>query len=312
MPRNRPIIAAVLLALTSASSAAQERPVRRISIPALVTAIAFAPDGKTLVAWDPAGWSRWDATSGRQLKREAVIAKLCERAAVLPRSDDGRVVGAQCRDRLLFYDLATTGQLGERRLPENTSAAVYAASPDGKASAVVIAGATDTVRLGDLAGTAETEVKVGSEIEQLTLTAATGILTVGSWRGVEVRQLPDGRLLHTLDGHASHAVSADGRIVAAVHPGGARLFDPQTGQAVRELEGRVSHLRFSPDGRLLVGWTNQRVVVWDAETGAQRLVLTSEEFVYAAVSPDGRQLATASLQRRGEGASSLLAVWRLP
>jgi WD40 repeat protein len=71
-------------------------------------------------------------------------------------------------------------------------------------------------------------------------------------------------------------------------------------------------VRFSPDGRLLAGWTNQRVIVWDAATGAQRLVLTSDEFSGAAISPDGRQLATLSLERRGEGTSSLIAVWRLP
>jgi WD40 repeat protein len=312
-PCGRPVpLAAALLVAIVVSAAAQERPVRRIVIPALVTAIAFAPDGETLVAWDPAGWSRWDAASGRQRDREAVIAKTCQRVSVLPRSEDGRVIAAQCRDRLVFFDVATGRALGERRLPEKTTAAVYTASLDGKATAIVMAGATDTVRLGDLAGGTETEVKVGSEVEQLLLAANAARLTVGSWRGVEIRETPGGKLLRSLEGQAAHAMSADGKTVAVLGGQGAVLFDAESEERIRDLEGRVSHLRFSPDGRLLVGWTNQRVVVWDGASGAQRLVLTSDEFVSAAVSPDGRQLATVSLERRGEGTSSLIAVWRLP
>jgi WD40 repeat protein len=311
--RGRPVrLATVLLAAMVASGAAQERPVRRIGIPALITAIAFAPDGATIVAWDPAGWSRWDAASGRQREREAVIAKACERAAVLPRSEDGRVVAAQCRDRLLFFEVATGRTLGDRRLPEKQTAAVYTASLNGKTAALVMAGATDTIALGALASGTDTAVTVGNEIEQLTLDADGARLTVGSWRGVEIRDAPGGTLLRRLEGQASHAMSADGRTVAVIGGPGARLFDGGTGEALRSLEGRASHLRFSPDGRLLVGWTNQRVIVWDAATGAQRLVLTSDEFSGAAVSPDGRQLATLSLERRGEGTSSVIAVWRLP
>jgi WD40 repeat protein len=305
-------IVAMLVAVISTSFAAQERPVRRMQIPALITALAFAPDGETLVAWDPAGWSRWDAASGRQREREAVIAKACARASVLPRSDDGRVVAAQCRDRLLFFEVATGRTLGERRLEEKQTAAVYTASLNGKTTALVMAGATDTVHLGSLASGTDTAVKVGTEIEQLTLDSDGARLTVGSWRGVEIRDAPGGTLRRRLEGQASHAMSADGRTVAVIGGPGARLFDGETGEAIRTLEGRVSHVRFSPDGRLLAGWTNQRVIVWDAATGAQRLVLTSDEFSGAAISPDGRQLATLSLERRGEGTSSLIAVWRLP
>jgi WD40 repeat protein len=307
--RHVPIVAS-LLAVLATSSAAQERPVRRIPIPALITAIAFAPDGETLNAWDPAGWSRWDAASGRRREREAVIAKACERASVLPRSEDGRVVAAQCRDRLLFFEIATGRPIGERRLPEKQTAAVYTASLDGQTTAMVMAGATGTVRL--ISGTAETEVAVGREIEQIILAPDGGRLTVGSWRGIEIHDVPGGRLLRTLEGQASHALSPDGRRVAVLGAQGAGVLDTESGARIRDLEGRVSHLRFSPDGRLLVGWTNQRVIVWDIPSGAQRLVLTSDEFAGAAVSPDGRQVATLSLERRGEGTSSLVALWKLP
>jgi hypothetical protein len=77
---------AVLSAIVIAVPLAQERPIRRVTIPALITALAFSADGKSVVAWDPAGWSSWDAESGRRTGREPVLAKACGRVATLPRS----------------------------------------------------------------------------------------------------------------------------------------------------------------------------------------------------------------------------------
>lgn len=311
--------ASVAFALTAMSviATAQEGPVRRIRIPALIATVAFSPDGSTLTAWDPAGFSRWDAETGRQTGREPVFAKACERASVLPRSEDGRVIAVQCRDRIAFFEAATGQALGERQLREKETAALYTASPDGKAVAIVMAGAIDTVRLGDLSGGAPTEVPIESEVEQIILGSGGARLTVGSWRGVEIREVPDGTLLRSLAGNASHALSADGRTVALVGDRGPRVFDVDSGRLGRELEGRVSQLRFSPDGGLLVGWTNQRVIVWDLATGAQRLALNAGEFrvgefVAASLAPDGRRLATVSLERRGERTASTVALWRLP
>lgn len=310
-------IAACLLAAMAAVPVAQarqeERPLRRFTIPTLVTAVAFAPDNQTLVAWDPAGWSRWDAGSGRQREREVVIAKACERVAALPRSEDGRVIGVQCRNRLFFFEAATARALGERPLSDKQTAAIYTAAPGGSAVALVMAGATDTVSVGGMSGGQPgTELRIAAEVEQLILSASGTRLTAGTSRGVEVRDLPGGTLLRTIEGGPSHALSADGRTMALVSAGGVRVVDADTGGTTRELEGRVAHLRFSPDGRLLVGWTNQRLIVWDVATGTQRLVLSADEFVAASISPDGQLLATAGLERRGEGTSSVIAFWRLP
>jgi WD40 repeat protein len=306
-------IAACFVTLLPVVTVAQERPVRRITIPALVTAVAFAPDGETLLAWDPAGWSRWDAVSGRQRGREIVIAKACERVSAFPRTEDGRVIAVQCRDRIVFFDVATARALGERPLPENQTAAIYTASADGQVTAIVKAGATDTVTVGTMSGSAAgTDLPIGAEVGQLKLSASGTRLTVGTVRGVQVRELPEGTLLRTIEGRASHALSADATRLAVLSEKGVRLLDPASGDVIREMDGRVSHLRFSDDGRWLVGWTNQRVILWDVGSGAQRLVLTSDEFVAASVSADGQRLATVSLERRGEGTSSIVAIWRIP
>ena len=314
-PHSVGFLSLVLLLMLSvpASITAQERPTRRLNIPTLVTAIAFAPDGEALVAWDPAGWSRWDVSRGRPTGREPVIARACERSAVLPRSANGRVVAAQCAGRILFFDAASAATLGERPLQEKQTAATYTASLDGKTIALVLAGDLDTVLVGGLAqGEAATSLDIGAEVEQLTLSASGGRLTVGTWRGVEVRELPGGTLLRTFEGGAAHALSADGRRLAMLADGGVKIFDVDSGQMLREAEGRVAHLRFSPDGSSLVGWTNQRLVLWETASGAARLVLTADEFVAAAISPDNTRLAAVGLERRGEGTASTVGIWQLP
>lgn len=305
-------LAACLIVVEAATVDGQQKPAQRIAIPALVTSIAFAPDGETLLAWDPAGWSRWDVHSGRQRGRDRPIAKICERAAALPRSEDGRVVAVQCRNRLVYFETATARLLGEQQLAEGASAALYTAAADGTATALVMAGATDTVVIRALTGTAATELPIGAEVEQLELSAAGTRLTVGTSPGVQIRELPGGRLLRTVAGTAAHALSGDGRQLAVVSARGVQLFDVESGAMARELEGRVAHLRFSRDGRQLAGWTNQRVTLWDTATGAPRLRLDADEFVGAAISPDGQLLTTVALARRGETTSSLIALWRLP
>lgn len=304
-----------LIAVATGGSALaqdQERPLRRFTVPTLVTTVAWAPDGATVLAWDPAGWSAWDAASGRMRGREPVVGKVCERTAVLPRSADGRVVSAQCRDRLYFFEAATGRAIGELQLREKQTAALYTASADGTTTALVMAGATGTVAIGSKGSGTAAELPVEGEIERISVSAPGTRLTIGTVEGVEIRELPGGKRLHTVEGRASHTLSADGRLLAVVSDRGAQLFDVESGRSLRSFEGRVSFLRFSPDSKRLIGWTNQRVVSWDVTSGAQQLVVTSDEFVDASVSPDGSRLATVSLDRRGEGTTSVVAVWRLP
>lgn len=313
MMRSRTSTFATVLTLLAVGASAQEqKPLRRFSIPTLVTTAAFAPDGATITAWDPGGWSSWDAASGNRKGREPVIGKGCERTSALPRSADGRVVAAQCKDRLFFFDAATGRVLGERPVAENQTAAMYTASANGNVVAIVRAGATNTVMLSGIAAGPSTDLQVDAEVEELSFSSSGHRLSIGTIKGVEIRESPGGKSLRTFEGRASHSLSGDGRLLAVASERGAQIFAVESGERQGTVEGRVSSLRFSPDGKRLIGWTNQRVVVWDAATGAQQLILKSDEFVDASISPDGTRLVTVSLERRGESTSSMLAVWRLP
>lgn len=309
----RAVTVATLTTLIAAAPAAQERPIRRFTIPALISAIAFAPDGKSVVAWDPAGWSAWDTESGRRTGREPVLAKACGRVATLPRSEDGRTIGASCDGRLVLFDAATTGTVGEWKLGPKKTPILYTATADGSLAAAVIAGATGTVEVSDRSGGKPIAVlTTPDEVEHLAFAPGGKVIGTGGISGVRLWSLPDGKETARVDGGSAFALSPDGQLVAVARSRGAVLVDAGTANVRRELLGPSTVLRFSADGARLAGVNNQQVVVWDTETGTQRLVLKADELLSAALSADGLLLATLSRELRGESTGSTIAIWRVP
>lgn len=310
---RRSVLAATLTVLLAAVPLAQERPIRRVTIPALITSVAFAPDGRSIVAWDPAGWSTWDAESGRRTGREPVLAKACGRVATLPRSEDGRTIGVSCDGRLILFDVASTKAVGEWKLGEKQTPILFTASQDGSLAAAVIAGATGTVEVSDRSGGKPTAMlTTPDEVEHVAFAPGGKAIGTGGITGVRLWSLPDGKQTAQVEGRSTFAYSPDGQVIAVARPAGAAVLDATTGAVRRELQGPATLLRFSGDGRRLAGLNNQQVVVWDADTGAQRLVLKAEEFIAVALSADGLQLVTLSRELRGESTGSTIAIWRVP
>ena len=302
-----------LSALFVGVTLAQERPIRRVTIPALITALAFSPDGKSVVAWDPAGWSSWDAESGRRTGREPVLGKACGRVATLPRSEDGRTIGASCDGRIILFDVATTKGVGEWKLGEGRTPILFTAAEDGSVAAAVIAGATGTVEVLEGAGSKPVALlATPEEVEHAAFAPGGNAVATGGITGVRFWSLPDGKEMVRVEGGSTFAYGPDGRTVAVARSRGAVLVDAVTGAVRRELTGPSTFLRFSGDGSRLAGLNNQQVVVWDADTGTQRLVLKAEEFIAVALSPDGLRVATLSRELRGESTGSTIAIWRVP
>jgi WD40 repeat protein len=310
---NRPLAALALTAGVIAVPFAQERPTRRITIPALITAVAFAPDGKSIVAWDPGGWSTWDAESGRQTGREPVFGKACGRMPALPRSEDGRTIGVSCGGRLVVFEMASKTALGEWKFGEKETPTLFTVASGGSLAAAVLAGATGTVQVADRSGAKPIAIlRTSEEIEQLSFAPGTQLIGTGTIAGVTLWSLPDGRATARIEGGSTHTFSSDGRRVAVSRSRGAVVADTSAGAVIRELQGPSTQLRFSADGNRIAGLNNQQVVVWDTATGAQRLALKSDEFTSLALSSDGLRLVTVSREMRGEATGSTLAIWRVP
>jgi RNA polymerase sigma factor (sigma-70 family) len=102
-------------------------------------------------------------------------------------------------------------------------------------------------------------------------------------------------------GAVALAYSPDGRTLAAAGAKGdkvARLYDPNTGQEIRALEGHteaVTSVAFSPDGKLLLTASKDgSAALWDVATGKEvrRLLGNQGEMLSVAVSPDGATMAS--------------------
>lgn len=119
---------------------------------------------------------------------------------------------------------------------------------------------------------------------------------------------------------AAIAFSPDGgRIAVAFQgiPADVRIWDVATRQEILALQataGLVHALKFSPDGRILLGgcWGTKDSSVaraWDAETGKELFTLTGHSGVirHFAYSPDGRRIASVS--RKPYAGGSELKLW---
>jgi WD40 repeat protein len=133
-------------------------------------------------------------------------------------------------------------------------------------------------------------------------------LTTGSWEAVKSWDLTRGR-----EARAWHVpgdvttepvqLSADGRFMSKVRPGGAasvyRLTEAATPLLLAELTGVGAPLTFAPDGRTLAAAGQDWAVrLWDVERRQDRGQLRGPglPFLAIAISPDGNTLATGSTQ----------------
>jgi len=146
------------------------------------------------------------------------------------------------------------------------------------------------------------------------------LLALGTWTGA-VRWLnaETGEILDTTSGgHGvgvpGMAFSGDNRRAASVSGDGTvALWNPSSLQLITTFKGHMlgAHAAaFSPDGRrLITGGGNGREVakIWDASTHRELITLPGQgsEFMYVALSPDGRWLAACGLE--GE-----LHLWQAP
>jgi WD40 repeat protein len=256
-------------------------------------AVAFAPDGKTLVTAGRDGLVKlWDVASGRPLRTMERHYMWVEALAF---SRDGRTLASAGRDGAIrLWDAAT----GKEVCPQPghlwcVSAAVL--SPDGKTA--ITAGRDSTLRWWDTATGRELCV-------------------------VDLPGIGDGL-----------AVSPDGRTVATASKGQLRTWDLATGRETTPAnlpDGlRAGVLSFTPDGRRLVTAFGPRVTVLDWPQMKVRRSFDlprsdkparEYECQWLAVSPDGRRLVTVAERsgwrqekgvEPGSDAGGVVDVWDL-
>jgi WD40 repeat protein len=315
-------IAVLLAALSVSTPAAQDkpapppdRPIRTVGTRMVVHAVAFSPDGATILAWDSDGFARWNPETGKTLDRQPVFAKACggKRGPLLPRSDDGRTVAANCAGKLVFFDMQTGESRGESKFDAKQTPVLYTQSPDGSLTASVVAGETGAIHVVDTkTGEQRALIQNEQEVQQMTFSASGRLLAAGAVGGVRLWQLPEGQLLRTVPGGTYHALSPDGQSLAMERGRDVVIVDVASGAVKQTVTATVSQLRFSGDGRVLAGWNNQRLTVWNTATAKVLLTLGASQLLTLALAPDATHLAAVAMDLSGGGAQTTLGVWKIP
>lgn len=264
----------------------------------IVNSVAFSPDGKyALTGSDDKVALLWDLVSHPGLPQfNAQDAKLIYGVAFSP---DGLHVFTGNTDRTVRMWDARTGAL-ERTFSASGAVFRVAVSPDGK---LLLAACYNKV--ADL-----WNVRTGEHLR--TFSGPTSLVFAAAFS-------PDGnyvllssdegkaRLLETQTGKElrqfggnNGVFSPDGKYVLTAQDKIAKLWDANTGNAIRDFEGHsdaVTDIAFSPDGKYVLTASNDTTArLWDVKTGAPLHIFAGHTGALwqAAFSPDGKEIATAS------------------
>ena len=268
-----------------------------------VHAVAFSPDGRTLLSGSYDGTARlWDVATHRQIG-----APLNGHGEVysVAFSPHGNVVATGGEDTMVrLWDVTTRRQIGAPLNGHDGEINAVAFSPDGK---ILASGGADdgVVRLWDVAthrqigvpllGHSDVVNSVAFSPDGKILASGAADGTVRLWNVATHRQMGV-PLLGRGGAVYSVAFSPDGKVLASgADDGMVRLWDVATRQMTRSwpINSPVFNLAFSPDGRLLAsGNLDDKAQLWDMAT---RQPIGNPFIGYSlAFSPDGKSLATGS------------------
>lgn len=297
-----------------------------------VWAVAFSPDGKTMITGAEGGSVRlWDAAAGTELRALASSEDAVPASAITFSPDGTKVLTGSWEPAAILWDAATgaalqtfTGQIFNMESVAFSDSVAF--SPDG--TKALTGSRNGTVRLWDTAmGTCLRTFTGGGENTCAVAFSADGakILASGPSGAVNVWESdihPLLRIIPHTGRSTSVAFSPDGTKVLAGETlpqvrtqtkdgweditnydvPAARLWDVAKGGKVEFFghRGGVLSVAFSADGtKALTGSEDKTARLWDAATGGEICAFTGhlDAVEDVAFSPDGTKVLTGSRDR---------------
>jgi WD40 repeat protein len=283
-----------------------------------VHSAAFSPNSLYIVTAGSVDQTAriWDAVSGKEM---AVLRGHEGDMLSAAFSPDGKSIVTASYDKTArIWDIKTDKEIAVLRGQESESFSV-AFTPDGSR---IVTRAGQAVRIWDAATGAEISVLRGQQAGdsyQLFSPDGSRIATMLEDKAAHIRDAVTGKETVVLREHQVDlypvAFSPDGtRIVTASSDKTARVWDITTGLEIAVFRGHesgVTSASFSSDGKYVVTGSGQPAIfgglaqgentarVWEAATGKEIEVLRGHSLgvAYAAFSPDGKRIVTASYDK---------------
>jgi WD40 repeat protein/tetratricopeptide (TPR) repeat protein len=277
----------------------------------LVRDIAFAPDGKTLVAGSGDGTLKiFDAVTGESVRSLPGHTGSVNGVTV---TQDGRKASSVGDHTIRVWSLPDGKPV--RTIDATTGLYALGLSPDGQS--VVTGCENGTVKVWTLDGALVATLAHGTGKVLSTTFSPDGsrVITAGDDKFVKAWTTADWKLQRTFTGHAATVdqalVAPDGQtLISASDDRTVRLWHLETGRLFETLSlhtNEVWTLGVSPnDGTLVTGGRDARLGVWALPWGRleQDIQLNENSMTSAiAFSPDGLTVAS--------GHSGVIYLWRL-
>jgi predicted Ser/Thr protein kinase len=268
--------------------------------------IAFTHDGTRMATACRDGTVVvWDVGSR---KEEIVLRHPAGVDCVVFTPDGKEVIASDAQKQVIVWKLADSSKRLVLAHPERVRG--LAVSPDGR----TLFGGSTTQKLWSLADGAELATFRSGEWPMRTVVySPNGTLTAAvahNAKTVRLWDIPRRKTLPALGPVQPTLLSLDfspdsSTLAIGSTDGKVNLWDPlrqKVRTALPAAPGPVTHLYYNPTGKLLIGVTKLKVILWDVET--EKLLPTTDpgaSFMVCTLAPDGKTLAhTGSKGLAGE------------